>query len=48
VPAKVASTPRAQGGPDRTVTAYVTPFDKVFRLTLVHGRIGDGRNVPTG
>ncbi len=27
--------------------AYVTPFDKVFHVALVHGRIGDGRNVPT-
>jgi 3,4-dihydroxy 2-butanone 4-phosphate synthase / GTP cyclohydrolase II len=27
--------------------AYVTPFDKVYHLALVHGRIGDGRNVLT-
>jgi 3,4-dihydroxy 2-butanone 4-phosphate synthase / GTP cyclohydrolase II len=27
--------------------AYLTPFDKVFHVALVHGRIGDGRNVPT-
>ena len=27
--------------------AYVTPFDKVYHMALVHGRIGDGRNVPT-
>jgi 3,4-dihydroxy 2-butanone 4-phosphate synthase/GTP cyclohydrolase II len=26
---------------------YVTPFDQVFHVALVHGRIGDGRNVPT-
>jgi 3,4-dihydroxy 2-butanone 4-phosphate synthase / GTP cyclohydrolase II len=26
---------------------YVTPFDKVYHVALVHGRIGDGRNVPT-
>jgi 3,4-dihydroxy 2-butanone 4-phosphate synthase/GTP cyclohydrolase II len=26
--------------------AYQTPFDKVFHVALVHGRIGDGRNVP--
>src|SRR5215469_15612286 len=27
--------------------AYVTPFDKVYHIALVHGRIGDGRDVPT-
>ncbi len=27
--------------------AYLTPFDKVFHVALVHGRIGDGRNVTT-
>src|ERR1700693_610530 len=27
--------------------AYVTPFDAVHHMALVHGRIGDGRNVPT-
>jgi 3,4-dihydroxy 2-butanone 4-phosphate synthase/GTP cyclohydrolase II len=27
--------------------AYVTPFDKVYHMALVHGRIGDGRNVLT-
>jgi 3,4-dihydroxy 2-butanone 4-phosphate synthase / GTP cyclohydrolase II len=27
--------------------AYVTPFDKVYHVALVHGRIDDGRNVPT-
>jgi 3,4-dihydroxy 2-butanone 4-phosphate synthase/GTP cyclohydrolase II len=27
--------------------AYVTPFDKVYHVALVHGRIGDGRNVAT-
>jgi 3,4-dihydroxy 2-butanone 4-phosphate synthase/GTP cyclohydrolase II len=27
--------------------AYVTPFDKVHHIALVHGRIGDGRDVPT-
>jgi 3,4-dihydroxy 2-butanone 4-phosphate synthase / GTP cyclohydrolase II len=27
--------------------AYVTPFDKVHHMALVHGRIGDGRNVLT-
>jgi len=27
--------------------AYVTPFDEVYHLALVHGRIGDGRDVPT-
>jgi 3,4-dihydroxy 2-butanone 4-phosphate synthase / GTP cyclohydrolase II len=27
--------------------AYVTPFDKVYHVALVHGRVGDGRNVPT-
>jgi 3,4-dihydroxy 2-butanone 4-phosphate synthase / GTP cyclohydrolase II len=26
---------------------YVTPFDKVYHVALVHGRIGDGRDVPT-
>jgi 3,4-dihydroxy 2-butanone 4-phosphate synthase/GTP cyclohydrolase II len=27
--------------------AFVTPFDKVYHMALVHGRIGDGRDVPT-
>ena len=27
--------------------AYVTRFDKVHHIALVHGRIGDGRDVPT-
>jgi 3,4-dihydroxy 2-butanone 4-phosphate synthase/GTP cyclohydrolase II len=27
--------------------AFVTPFDKVYHMALVHGRIADGRNVPT-
>jgi 3,4-dihydroxy 2-butanone 4-phosphate synthase/GTP cyclohydrolase II len=27
--------------------AYVTPFDRVYHMALVHGRIGDGREVPT-
>jgi len=27
--------------------AYVTPFDKVHHMALLHGRIGDGRDVPT-
>src|ERR1700732_2704031 len=27
--------------------AYVTPFDKVYHMALVDGRIGDGRDVPT-
>jgi 3,4-dihydroxy 2-butanone 4-phosphate synthase/GTP cyclohydrolase II len=27
--------------------AYVTPFDQVYHMALVHGRIGDGRGVPT-
>jgi 3,4-dihydroxy 2-butanone 4-phosphate synthase/GTP cyclohydrolase II len=27
--------------------AYVTPFDQVHHMALVHGRIGDGQNVPT-
>jgi 3,4-dihydroxy 2-butanone 4-phosphate synthase/GTP cyclohydrolase II len=27
--------------------AYVTPFDAVHHMALVHGRIGDGRNVLT-
>jgi 3,4-dihydroxy 2-butanone 4-phosphate synthase/GTP cyclohydrolase II len=27
--------------------AYVTPFDKVQHFAFVHGRIGDGKNVPT-
>jgi 3,4-dihydroxy 2-butanone 4-phosphate synthase / GTP cyclohydrolase II len=27
--------------------AYVTPFDEVYHMALVHGRIGDGRGVPT-
>jgi 3,4-dihydroxy 2-butanone 4-phosphate synthase / GTP cyclohydrolase II len=26
---------------------YVTPFDKVHHMALVHGRIGDGADVPT-
>jgi 3,4-dihydroxy 2-butanone 4-phosphate synthase/GTP cyclohydrolase II len=26
---------------------YVTPFDKVYHVALVHGRIGDGRDVLT-
>ena len=26
---------------------YVTPFDKVHHMALVHGRIGDGTDVPT-
>src|SRR5215217_9675688 len=26
---------------------YVTPFDKVHHMALVHGRIGDGSDVPT-
>ena len=25
----------------------MTPFDQVYHMALVHGRIGDGRNVPT-
>jgi 3,4-dihydroxy 2-butanone 4-phosphate synthase/GTP cyclohydrolase II len=27
--------------------AYLTPFDKVYHVALVHGRIGDGENVLT-
>jgi 3,4-dihydroxy 2-butanone 4-phosphate synthase / GTP cyclohydrolase II len=27
--------------------SYVTPFDKVYHMALVHGRIGDGRDIPT-
>ena len=27
--------------------AYVTPFDKVHHMALVHGRIGDGSDMPT-
>ncbi|MDQ2083495.1 3,4-dihydroxy-2-butanone-4-phosphate synthase [Xanthobacteraceae bacterium Astr-EGSB] len=27
--------------------AYITPFDEVHHMAVVHGRIGDGRNVPT-
>ncbi len=27
--------------------AYVTPFDRVHHMALVHGRIGDGSDVPT-
>ena len=27
--------------------AYVTPFDKVPHMALVHGRIADGANIPT-
>src|SRR6202451_2635132 len=27
--------------------AYVTPFDKVYHMALVHGRVGDGRDMPT-
>src|SRR5712664_1395668 len=27
--------------------AYVTPFDQVHHMAVVHGRIGDGKNVPT-
>ena len=27
--------------------AYVTPFDEVYHVALVHGRIGDGRDVLT-
>ncbi|HEX4408976.1 MAG TPA: 3,4-dihydroxy-2-butanone-4-phosphate synthase [Xanthobacteraceae bacterium] len=27
--------------------AYVTPFDQVHHMAFVHGRIGDGKNVPT-
>ena len=27
--------------------AYVTPFDQVHHMAVVHGRIGDGQNVPT-
>jgi 3,4-dihydroxy 2-butanone 4-phosphate synthase / GTP cyclohydrolase II len=26
---------------------YVTPFDKVHHMALVHGRIGDGADIPT-
>lgn len=27
--------------------AYITPFDKVHHMALVHGKIGDGADVPT-
>jgi len=27
--------------------AYVTPFDKVYHMAAVYGRIGDGREMPT-
>jgi 3,4-dihydroxy 2-butanone 4-phosphate synthase / GTP cyclohydrolase II len=27
--------------------AYVTPFDKVHHMAVVHGRLGDGAHVPT-
>ena len=27
--------------------AYVTPFDKVHHMALVHGRVGDGADMPT-
>jgi len=27
--------------------AYVTPFDRVHHMALVHGKIGDGADVPT-
>jgi 3,4-dihydroxy 2-butanone 4-phosphate synthase/GTP cyclohydrolase II len=27
--------------------AYVTPFDKVYHMALVHGRVGDGRDLLT-
>jgi 3,4-dihydroxy 2-butanone 4-phosphate synthase/GTP cyclohydrolase II len=27
--------------------AYATPFDKVHHMALVHGRIGDGTDIPT-
>ena len=27
--------------------AYVTPFDKVHHMALVHGKIGDGSDMPT-
>src|ERR1700678_3039239 len=27
--------------------AYVTPFDKVYHMALVYGRVGDGRGMPT-
>src|ERR1700759_2673108 len=27
--------------------AFVTPFDKVYHVALVHGRVGDGRDIPT-
>ena len=27
--------------------AYLTPFDKVYHMAAVHGRIGDGTNIPT-
>jgi len=27
--------------------AFMTPFDPVYHMAFVHGRIGDGRNVPT-
>jgi 3,4-dihydroxy 2-butanone 4-phosphate synthase/GTP cyclohydrolase II len=31
---------------EMTAHAYATPFDPVQHLALVHGRIGDGRDVP--
>src|SRR5262249_17293417 len=27
--------------------AYVTPFDKVYHMAAVYGRLGDGHNIPT-
>jgi 3,4-dihydroxy 2-butanone 4-phosphate synthase / GTP cyclohydrolase II len=27
--------------------AYVTPFDKVYHMAGVYGRVGDGQNIPT-
>src|SRR6478672_3178469 len=27
--------------------AYITPFDRVHHMALVHGRIGDGADIPT-
>ena len=32
---------------DLTGYAYSTPFDQVQHMAFVHGRIGDGKNVPT-
>jgi 3,4-dihydroxy 2-butanone 4-phosphate synthase/GTP cyclohydrolase II len=26
--------------------AYVTPFDQVYHMAFVHGRVGDGHNIP--